>query len=503
MDSMEHNISKDDAAAETTRLQPRREMRQNVAQGTTRMRGKMSGIPYIRQLLFAGGALICILTIILVYVVFLYTQTRNPSSYIRSHFVLPTVTPIISPWGSGQNIDVTIVNGVTYVGAADGVVSALRASDGTVLWHYTTQGSADEQPLVVNGVVYVSTDLDTGVGSVYALRANDGTLLWRYTSADHLVYQPTVVGEVAYVGSRDGTVIAMRASNGSPLWHYKVTSPIDRPVVFSGIVYVVSERKTLFALKASNGSLIYAMNGAFLGSPVIVDNRAYVSSDNGTESAFQPGTGSLLWHYTHDGIALQPPLVINGIVYVVATQFPPDTSQAPVVSSALWINGSTFLFQKQQPSIHPLSSVYALRASDGSLLWKYNGNMVHGWAWVAATNNVVYVSTSISQSKGYILALQGNDGALLWSYAIDDSPFNAAAIANGMVYIGAINGNVYTLRASSGSLLWRYTILGALLNTPIPDDETVYIGSANGIVYAFQTTNGSLLWHYLTPANGN
>src|SRR6266851_5656658 len=119
MDSMEHNISKDDAAAETTRLQPRREMRQNV--------------------------------------------------------------------------DVTIVNGVTYVGAADGVVSALRASDGTVLWHYTTQGSADEQPLVVNGVVYVSTDLDTGVGSVYALRANDGTLLWRYTSADHLVYQPTVV----------------------------------------------------------------------------------------------------------------------------------------------------------------------------------------------------------------------------------------------------------------------------------------------------------------------
>src|SRR5260221_8694224 len=86
--------------------------------------------------------------------------TSSRSAPAVAH-VTPTATPIGSPWWSGHNVSLTIVDGVAYVGAQDGIVSALRASDGSLLWHFMTKGSADGQTPVVNGVVYV-VRLSTG-----------------------------------------------------------------------------------------------------------------------------------------------------------------------------------------------------------------------------------------------------------------------------------------------------------------------------------------------------
>src|SRR5260370_36966575 len=117
-----------------------------------------------------------------------WNQLTSPRSAPAIAHVTPTATPIGSPWWSGHNVSLTIVDGVAYIGAADGVVSALRISDGALLWRFMTKGSADGQPPVVNGVVYVSTDLDRGVGSVYALLAVDWALLWRITLVGLIVF---------------------------------------------------------------------------------------------------------------------------------------------------------------------------------------------------------------------------------------------------------------------------------------------------------------------------
>ncbi len=59
---------------------------------------------------------------------------------------------------------------------------------------------------------------------------------------------------------------------------------------------------------------------------------------------------------------------------------------------------------------------------------------------------------------GTLYALKASNGALLWSYQTAASPGNVAspAIANGVVYYGSADGLVYALNASTGTKLWSY-----------------------------------------------
>jgi outer membrane protein assembly factor BamB len=96
---------------------------------------------------------------------------------------------------------------------------------------------------------------------------------------------------------------------------------------------------------------------------------------------------------------------------------------------------------------------------------------------------------------------RSRDYALVWSEATDDPPITASAILNGVVYVGAENGDLYALQAGNGSLLWHYTIFGAILDTPVLSGEMAYVGSANGIAYALRARDGTLLWYYLTKVS--
>lgn len=53
-----------------------------------------------------------------------------------------------------------VVNGVVYEGADDGNVYALNATNGEVLWNYTTGGVVRSSPAVVDGVIYLGSDSD-------------------------------------------------------------------------------------------------------------------------------------------------------------------------------------------------------------------------------------------------------------------------------------------------------------------------------------------------------
>jgi glucose dehydrogenase len=43
---------------------------------------------------------------------------------------------------------------------------------------------------------------------------------------------------------------------------------------------------------------------------------------------------------------------------------------------------------------------------------------------------------------------------LKWSYTTGGKVYSSPAVANGVVYVGSIDGNVYALNASTGALLW-------------------------------------------------
>ena len=59
------------------------------------------------------------------------------------------------------------------------------------------------------------------------------------------------------------------------------------------------------------------------------------------------------------------------------------------------------------------------------------------------------------------------------------------AVADGVVYVGADDGNLYALAAATGSQLWVYSTGSAIQSSPAVADGRVYIGSDNGYEYAF------------------
>src|SRR5204862_4878133 len=118
-----------------------------------------------------GGTVLLVLAVITFGLLTLANQKAKPSPRIvptpptrvstiptsvarESTLPTPATKPIPASALYGYNVNVTVANGVAYLGANNNAVYALRISNGTLLWSHKIDGSADQPPLVTNGVVY-------------------------------------------------------------------------------------------------------------------------------------------------------------------------------------------------------------------------------------------------------------------------------------------------------------------------------------------------------------
>jgi outer membrane protein assembly factor BamB len=184
--------------------------------------------------------------------------------------------------------------------------------------------------------------------------------------------------------------------------------------------------------------------------------------------------------------------------------------------------------------------VYALRVSDGAIMWEYaTGGQVastpavaDGLLFVGSTDKNVYAldnadgksrcspvgrfltgsrvrTTPVvagfavyagSQDKN-VYALNAGTGNKLWNYALHaatgariwsypasgDQVSWRVAVADGVVYAGSLDGNVYALRAAIGQKLWQYATNGPVNSELVLADGVVYVGCDGGTLYALQT----------------
>ncbi len=141
---------------------------------------------------------------------------------------------------------------------------------------------------------------------------------------------------------------------------------------------------------------------------------------------------------------------------------------------------------------------------------------VHDWGQVCMFQGengqgfrafTIYIGTYVDQDKSSIYALRSSDGSLLWRQATHQGMSANAFIAKGVIYMasflndGSLNagsGAVYALRVSDGSQLWSHPMYWVVYNLPMLVGATIYISTAGGDVYAFRANNGALLWHFHT-----
>ena len=109
-------------------------------------------------------------------------------------------------------------------------------------------------------------------------------------------------------------------------------------------------------------------------------------------------------------------------------------------------------------------------------------------------DGVVYVGAF----NGDFHALNATTGALIWTYVTDGDIWSSAAVTNGMVYFTCRNFNIYALNATTGSMVWNFATGGETWSSPAVYGGVVYFGANDNIFYALNATTGERLWSFTT-----
>jgi outer membrane protein assembly factor BamB len=112
--------------------------------------------------------------------------------------------------------------------------------------------------VVAGGRVYVA---QREAGTVQALKSTDGSRVWSYTTGGRVDSPPTFHGGRVYFGSADGWMYCLRAADGELAWRFRV-APDDRQIVAYGkLESAWPVPGTVLVLDGPDGPVAYAAAG--------------------------------------------------------------------------------------------------------------------------------------------------------------------------------------------------------------------------------------------------
>lgn len=96
--------------------------------------------------------------------------------------------------------------------------------------------------------------------------------------------------------------------------------------------------------------------------------------------------------------------------------------------------------------------------------------------------------------SGYSASDAPSSNATAWIYDTGSLISSSPAVVDGILYIGAMDGNLYAINTNSGSLAWLYNAGVPIYSSPAVNQGNVYFLSTDGIVYAVDAVSGSPNW---------
>ncbi|CAN5861112.1 hypothetical protein BH11GEM2_BH11GEM2_31320 [soil metagenome] len=278
---------------------------------------------------------------------------------------------------------------------------------------FQTLRGLEATPLVSDGVLYATSSWSV----VYAIDARHGTVRWRYDPAvpkEHAKFVccdvvnrgVALFGDKVYVGTIDGRLIALNRKTGAPVWSVQ-TTPKDGPYAITGAPRIAAGR-------------------------VIIGNAGSEYAVRGFVSAYDAGTGALAWRtYMVPGDASKPfesealkeaAKTWSGQWYKAgggASPWDPivydpalDLVYVGTGNASPWypaLRGDT---EGDNPYA---SSIVAIKASTGAIVWHYQTTPSDSWDY-DATQPITLADLTIEGRPRKVL-MQPNKNAFF--YVID------------------------------------------------------------------------------------
>ena len=131
----------------------------------------------------------------------------------KSEYTAPKTNQTLWKINTGSQVgSPVVVGGLIYVGSYDRKIYALDASNGDLVWNFTTGGPVYSSAAVDDGIVYIGSRDH----NIYALDALTGNMIWNYTTGGYVDSSPAVANGIVYFGSYDHVVYAIGDYSSSP-----------------------------------------------------------------------------------------------------------------------------------------------------------------------------------------------------------------------------------------------------------------------------------------------
>jgi outer membrane protein assembly factor BamB len=302
-----------------------------------------------------------------------------------------------------------------------------------VVWRFAGRSLLEFPPALAYGRVF----LPTFAGLVVALDADSGKVLWRHVSGRCAWASPAVANGLVYQTfllrpptcdpgrGRAGMLVALDAASGRVRWRVALAPTESSPLVSNGLVYVGdwSGRVTAFDARTGARRWSVATGGAVKGSVALAGRRAYVGAYDGRLYGLDARTGRVLWHTSSPsrlgrrGAFYSTPAIAYGRIYLGSTD----------------------------------GSVYSFGAVSGKLRWSHRtGGYVYGSPAVWRGRILV------GSYDGRFNALDAATGRVRWSFDAGAPISGSASVLGRIVYFSTLGERTFGLDAATGRELWRF-----------------------------------------------
>lgn len=261
------------------------------------------------------------------------------------------------------NVAPALGNHTLYLGSDLGVMRAIEARTGQLLWEFDSGAPIRARPVFENGRFYFGND----AGKVYGFAAG-GTKMWARELDGAVSGEGAVVGDQVFFATTRGSVYALKRSDGATIWKREMGAPVFSPVTATDrLVMVGSDTGSLFILSAADGTPVvgaYRTAGLIREKVAVTEECLCFGSTDGWLRAISVDGKQPLWARYLGGAVTAGPVAHEGLIYAASAK-----------------------------------RMYALSTRNGRIrrMWKgeeFAGNVV-------ATRDMVYVGTTI----GRVLAL--------------------------------------------------------------------------------------------------
>jgi eukaryotic-like serine/threonine-protein kinase len=242
---------------------------------------------------------------------------------------------------------------------------------------------------------------------------------------------------------------------------------------------VIMTRKEPVPAPDSNLDIFWSFPtaGPIWGTPTLDAGVLYFGSDDGSLYAVNAGTHEQKWKFATQGIIRSRPAVADGLVYIASDD----------------------------------GFLYAVKIKNGQEAWRADiGNALDattrgdlgtstaptGWDYVQSSPVVADGLVYVGSLDGNVYAIDAKTGQVAWTYRTGNKVRGTAVVDNGVVYIGSWDENFYALDAKTGQLNWEYPIGGEVQSTALVTGGLVICPSRKASVVAMDVQTGEKKWEY-------